>query len=808
MIRLIISRILNRKIISLIMVIAFLSIFFLIPLGSQYTLQSQVSVKNTLEKHGRGSYDILLRPSDSRTEIEKTIGIVEENYVGDGKGGISISEWEEIKDNPDIEVAAPVASLGYFTGRQASIILPPLEHPARFKWQFYTSDGLNKYPLGEKQILTYFDNSKPDNLEYVWYPQGQDMLAGKSMYVVLPPSYHLLTAIDPESEKQLTGIDFSDLYADLDDPKFSLFSQMRQNYNNPPVIKVLQRSEIDNQIHMELSVEKLDVSLADYKKKLGLTDEQILLNAYEKKDELGKVVEELNKEPGSDRKDFDFDLSIFQRPFESVAMKIRDDFKVETSNGSMYSFNTSQYYTAQKIDYKFKGEQIQVEKVQEGNPPSYKEVVQKGAGLEESDEVPFMILQTGEFTASEKKGQLASSPLGIYSTSTTTTSKGESLTPTSVPGSFVPAPSSGVTTLDSAELVKGDKPIDAIRIRIDEITKYDASAQAKIENVAKDLLEAGYEVDIVAGSSFKEQQLEVEGIGQVTEPWTTLGVAQAIETSWNKTINVALSLFFLFGLSWLMARLVFEKNILKAENQTLFLIGWSPKKILQRNYSEQVILQSLAFLTAFILLFFVFEKSYAFLYAMGLFLFSLVITYGVLAREEKSRVRLEAYKNFSSIRHYLSIIAPTMLTLFTSTFLLIVQMAIIGETISEMDNTTMGQFINNQTLTIQMTIVAMTIILTVVSMIEGVHSLILKRKDEFNMYHTIGWTKSTILKHFLKEVLLWVMIAIFAGVIGGYSLLVILKVPLLWCMIGLLFSLINIIIPILTVVLAKKYEND
>ena len=92
MIRLIISRIKNRKIISLIMMIAFISVFFLIPLGSQYALRTEVSVKNSIEEHGRGSYDILLRPSDSRTGIEKKMGIVEENYIGDGKGGLSISE--------------------------------------------------------------------------------------------------------------------------------------------------------------------------------------------------------------------------------------------------------------------------------------------------------------------------------------------------------------------------------------------------------------------------------------------------------------------------------------------------------------------------------------------------------------------------------------------------------------------------------------------------------------------------------------------------------------------------------------------
>ncbi|HBJ01294.1 MAG TPA: hypothetical protein DDY89_11530, partial [Lysinibacillus sp.] len=161
MIRLILNRIISRKLVSLTIILAFFGIFLLIPMGFQNTKETKLAVENSIAEHGRGTYDILIRPSSSRSNIEKKVGMVEENYIGDSKGGISLKEWEKIKQNPSIEVAAPVASIGYFSGKKLTVEFPKLDDPTRYTFQFYTTDGQKEYPISKTQNLVYFEESIP-----------------------------------------------------------------------------------------------------------------------------------------------------------------------------------------------------------------------------------------------------------------------------------------------------------------------------------------------------------------------------------------------------------------------------------------------------------------------------------------------------------------------------------------------------------------------------------------------------------------------------------------------------------------------
>ena len=135
--------------------------------------------------------------------------MVEENYIGDSKGGISIEDWKDIQQDPDIEIAAPVASLGYFTGKNFSIELPELKESAEFTWEFNTSDGLKEYSLGPPRKIVYFKESTPGNVQYLRdMATAGESAASSSIEVMMPPAYYMLTAIDVESEEKLTGMDF------------------------------------------------------------------------------------------------------------------------------------------------------------------------------------------------------------------------------------------------------------------------------------------------------------------------------------------------------------------------------------------------------------------------------------------------------------------------------------------------------------------------------------------------------------------------------------------------------------------------
>src|SRR5690625_6457986 len=92
------KRIRNQKFKTVLTIFSLVSILLLIAYGIQTSRATKIMVTENIEKYSRGTYDILVRPEGARTDIEKELKTVEENYIGDGEGGISIEEREEIKD--------------------------------------------------------------------------------------------------------------------------------------------------------------------------------------------------------------------------------------------------------------------------------------------------------------------------------------------------------------------------------------------------------------------------------------------------------------------------------------------------------------------------------------------------------------------------------------------------------------------------------------------------------------------------------------------------------------------------------------
>jgi putative ABC transport system permease protein len=78
------------------------------------TSKSQrLQVRGTVAKAFRGEYDILVRPRGSRTVRERQTGEVQPNFLSGLFGGISERQWRTIQGLSGIEVAAPIANIGY-----------------------------------------------------------------------------------------------------------------------------------------------------------------------------------------------------------------------------------------------------------------------------------------------------------------------------------------------------------------------------------------------------------------------------------------------------------------------------------------------------------------------------------------------------------------------------------------------------------------------------------------------------------------------------------------------------------------------
>ncbi|AKG42936.1 protein of unknown function DUF214 [Streptomyces xiamenensis] len=87
------------------------SMGFVLLTGSVDT--SRLRVQATADANFRAAYDILVRPVDATSELEAQAGEVRPNFLSAQFGGITLEEWERIAALDGVEVAAPIAMLGY-----------------------------------------------------------------------------------------------------------------------------------------------------------------------------------------------------------------------------------------------------------------------------------------------------------------------------------------------------------------------------------------------------------------------------------------------------------------------------------------------------------------------------------------------------------------------------------------------------------------------------------------------------------------------------------------------------------------------
>src|SRR5271170_2841449 len=74
---------------------------------------SQLRTVGTVTAHFVPAYDILVRPKGSRTALETQTGTVQPNFLSGLYGGITMAQYRQIASIPGVQVAAPIAMVGY-----------------------------------------------------------------------------------------------------------------------------------------------------------------------------------------------------------------------------------------------------------------------------------------------------------------------------------------------------------------------------------------------------------------------------------------------------------------------------------------------------------------------------------------------------------------------------------------------------------------------------------------------------------------------------------------------------------------------
>ena len=83
---------------------------------------SRLEVRGKVDANYQGTYDVLVRPVNSRSVLEQGQGLVRPNYLSGQFGGISTSQWRQIQDVRGVAVAAPIAMVGYVLRTVSTVV--------------------------------------------------------------------------------------------------------------------------------------------------------------------------------------------------------------------------------------------------------------------------------------------------------------------------------------------------------------------------------------------------------------------------------------------------------------------------------------------------------------------------------------------------------------------------------------------------------------------------------------------------------------------------------------------------------------
>src|SRR4029077_14678312 len=74
---------------------------------------SQLRTVGTVSAHFVPAYDVLVRPRGARTRLETRTDTVQPNFLSGTYGGITMGQYHQIAAIPGVQVAAPIAMVGY-----------------------------------------------------------------------------------------------------------------------------------------------------------------------------------------------------------------------------------------------------------------------------------------------------------------------------------------------------------------------------------------------------------------------------------------------------------------------------------------------------------------------------------------------------------------------------------------------------------------------------------------------------------------------------------------------------------------------
>lgn len=545
---------------------------------------SRLEVVGTVEANSRSAYDVLVRPPQSRHELESAKGLVRPNFLSDHFGGITLDQVTQIRSVPGVDVAAPIAMVGFGSrGGGAPVELGssvPSDRRSLFRLRStrVVDGGLTRIELPNHYSYftpneIQFNSGNPRNDPSLEIANGQQVPvcreeadappepSGDSDPVLgcyslsrdwsgavtdpgtatIPwPAPYLIAAVDPAAEAELIGLDRSVVSG-------SYLPQTWAEESVDPTLRtvpVLHSAQSTTDATLEVVVEALPAEAAeravgsvgsDFARSLEtVAGEQVWSGSVTAEDAYQRVSQQFSGDQGHRT------MYTYWRPGPVDQEPMGDTLVPQSTTVPPAQWGEEGLFVQlapETADTPFR--ELSIHGNSLGLYPSEYRVQLRSVGA-------FDRAALNEFSALAAESVAAFTParLSCADQRSCDLLNGGDLRPNASPVGYLQQPPTLLTTLDALPAFNNgyyrkdaaaSAPISAVRVRVDGVAGFDDASRERVRLVAEEINErTGLEVDIMLGASRSPQAISLpEGeLGRpalsLTELWTKKGVAAVI----------------------------------------------------------------------------------------------------------------------------------------------------------------------------------------------------------------------------------------------------------------------------------------
>jgi putative ABC transport system permease protein len=625
--------------------------------GLSYLLNLTESNKGTvvenLQKSWVSSYDIVVKPNNSTGG-----SLLEPNYLNGITGGISMDQYETIKNIQGVDVAAPISIIGY---AELGITYEELFNEE-------LSKGIYRVHVKE----TGNNGIESENLkDYSFYFSEGAEIKERIPGVLGPGQFdkrisltqsQLLVGIDPEQEAKLVGLDKA--IDPIGNGRY--FDSIKDKPNkleavNSFEIPVIINSNSFSQTVHNLSLERLNVDFGNENEQQDTMAKILNNGGRDYLDTLpsGELVKSTSLSSKEVENNYFFSITgVTSEGNEESPKPIG-----EARNSSMIVYKSSplQYKEVQspfperwKHAFSTTKSAITIDDPFHTNIPSagYRNVALVDPVEERAEgELPILPVVTYNVLGFYNPNNITASmdplnelPLETYRPTRAKMVLDESAAPINPPKDVIgignPAglltnPPNIITTLDAAEMITNGKSISSIRIMVNGVDGIGEDSQKRVESIADEISsKTGLKTVITLGSSPQPTITRIQDqtgtLGWIEQPWINIGNAITIfrETSLGYS-GVMISMLFV-AVVYVFSTSLISFLSRKKEFSILLSLGWEPRHIRSTLMLETVVQWMMVVVISGIIEMFIFLQTYvySFLNIFYIALFALLV-YGL-----------------------------------------------------------------------------------------------------------------------------------------------------------------------------------